>query len=111
VISWGCSAVVVRDSSASQSAGGDDVDENVPVDGVVLRRILAAEKRQSGSDLDWQSCKLDGLGHRTGEEVWTSSGHVSSLCLSPVGRPSTQIYRLPTRSGGTGSSTEPSTSS
>jgi hypothetical protein len=43
---------VVRDSSAFHCGGGDDVDENVPVDGVVPRRILAAEKRQSGSDLD-----------------------------------------------------------
>ena len=60
----------MRDSSASQNGGGDDVDENVPVDGVVPGRILAAEKRRSGSDCDWP-CKLDGLGHRTGEEVWT----------------------------------------
>jgi len=43
---------VVRDSSAFQCGGGDDVDENVLVDGVAPRKILAAEKRQGGSDLD-----------------------------------------------------------
>jgi hypothetical protein len=43
---------VVRNSSASYCGGGDDADENVLVDGVVPSRILAAEKQQSGSDLD-----------------------------------------------------------
>jgi hypothetical protein len=42
----------VLESRAFYCGGGDNADKNVPVDGVVPRRILATEKQQSGSDLD-----------------------------------------------------------